>query len=376
MIQPKIYLSAPHVGEEERQLLLEAFDSNWIAPLGPNVDAFEREFAGTIGVPHALALTSGSAGLGLALRTVGTKPGDTVLVSTLTFAASAFAACHVGAEPVFVDSEIRSWNMDPARLEEAIECEIRSGRRVAAVVCVDLYGQCADYAAIGGICRKYALPLVQDSAEALGARFNGAAAGQQGDLAVFSFNGNKIITTSGGGMLVSPRKEWIDKARHWATQARDPAPHYQHSEVGHNYRMSNLLAAVGRAQLRSLPAKVARRREINRLYRQLLGHLPGIEFMPLAPWGEPNYWLTCITVSASVFGSDRETIRLALEAENIESAPIWKPMHLQPVFAKNRVYGGSVSEALFRDGLCLPSGSAMSDADVERVAAIIAAQRK
>jgi pyridoxal phosphate-dependent aminotransferase EpsN len=376
MTLPRLYLSPPHVGDEERQLLLEAFDSNWIAPLGPHVDAFEREFAQAVGVAHSVALASGSAALDLALRTVGVRPGDRVVVSTLTFAASAFAACHVGAEPVFVDAEAQSWNMDPEWLKTAIEEEARAGRRVAAVVCVDLYGQCADYEAIRSICGVHGLPLIQDSAEALGARFNGAAAGQQGDLAVFSFNGNKIITTSGGGMLVSARKEWIDKARHWATQARDPAPHYQHSEVGHNYRMSNLLAAVGRAQLRSLPAKVARRREINRLYRRLLGHLPGIEFMPIAPWGEPNYWLTCITVNAAAFGSDREAIRLALEAENIESRPIWKPMHLQPVFAKHRVYGGGVSEALFRDGLCLPSGSAMTDADVERVASIIAAQHQ
>jgi dTDP-4-amino-4,6-dideoxygalactose transaminase len=236
---------------------------------------------------------------------------------------------------------------------------------------VDLYGQCANYDAIQAVCASKGLPLVQDSAEALGARFNGEPAGRQGDLAVFSFNGNKIITTSGGGMLVSRRKDWIDKARFWATQARDPAPHYEHSEVGHNFRMSNLLAALGRGQLRSLDQKIARRREINRLYRKWLGDLTGIAFMPIAPWGEPNYWLTCITVDALQFGCDRETVRLALEAENIESRPLWKPMHLQPVFARNRVYGGAVSEALFRDGLCLPSGSAMTDKDVERVAAVV-----
>lgn len=376
MTKPRLYLSPPHVGQEERRLLLAAFDSNWIAPLGPHVDAFEQEFAATVGVGHAVALASGSAGLDLALRVVGVRSGDTVLVSTLTFAASAFAVCHQGAVPTFVDAEARSWNMDPARLEEAIEGETRAGRRLSAVVCVDLYGQCADYAAIQAICRRHGLPLVQDSAEALGARFNGVPAGGQGDIAVFSFNGNKIITTSGGGMLVSRRKEWVDKARLWAAQAREPAPHYEHREVGHNFRMSNLLAAIGRGQLRSLEAKVARRRELNRLYRQWLGRLPGIEFMPVAGWGEPNYWLTCITVDPVRFGADREAIRLALEAQNIEARPLWKPMHLQPVFAGNRIYGGAVAERLFAIGLCLPSGSAMTDEDVERVTEIIIAQHR
>jgi dTDP-4-amino-4,6-dideoxygalactose transaminase len=384
----RIYLSPPDVGPLERQLLLDAFDSNWIAPLGPHVDAFERELSERVGGLPAVALSTGTAGLELGLRAVGVRPGDVVLVSTFTFAASAFAVCHLGAEPAFVDSETVSWNMDPERLEQAIACEIRRGKKPAAIVCVDLYGQCADYNRLRPICHAHGIPIVQDAADSLGAvfypvshsegekdgvsgRLIGEPAGRQGDLAVFSFNGNKIITTSGGGMLVSSRKEWVDRIRHWATQARDPAPHYEHSEIGHNYRLSNLLAAVGRGQLQSLDRKIERRRTIFDLYTRLLGNLPGLSFMPIAGWGVPNYWLTCITIDPARFGCDRETIRLALESENIESRPLWKPMHLQPVFADHRVYGGQVSEGLFQHGLCLPSGSSLTDEDVARVAAVV-----
>lgn len=373
----RIYLSPPHVGADERRLLLEAFDSNWIAPLGPHVDAFEREIAQYVGVGHAVALSSGTAALHLALHVLGVGPGDSVVTSTLTFAATAFAVRYVGAEPVFVDSERRSWNMDPALLEEELREAAARGRPPKAVVVVDLYGQCADYSAIRKTCAQYGIPLVEDAAEALGATHEGSAAGSLGALGAFSFNGNKIITTSGGGMLVSNEARYVEAARSLATQARDPAPHYQHSRIGYNYRMSNLLAAIGRAQLGVLDARIARRRAINAAYRELLGELPGIEFLPEAPWGRSNCWLTCVLVEPAQAGTDRETIRLALEAQDIEARPVWKPMHRQPVFAGCRVRGGSVADDLFERGLCLPSGSAMTDAEVHRVASIVrAAWRK
>jgi pyridoxal phosphate-dependent aminotransferase EpsN len=367
----RIYLSAPHLGEDERKLVADAFDSNWIAPLGPHVDAFERELAERTGVAHAAALSSGTAGLHLALRILGVGRGDEVIASTLTFSATVNPIVYEGATPVFIDATRESWNMDPALLAEELEACAKRGRLPKAVIVVDLYGQCADYDPIQAICAKHGVPIVEDAAEALGATYKGRPAGSFGAMSVFSFNGNKIITTSGGGMLLSSRKEWIDKARFLATQARDPAPHYQHSEIGFNYRLSNLLAAVGRGQLRVLDQRVARRREINALYRKLLGDLPGLEFMPEASYGTANCWLTCLTIDPAKFGSDREAIRVKLEKENIEARPVWKPMHLQPVFSGSRVRGGSVSEALFDRGLCLPSGSSMTDADVGRVVEVV-----
>jgi pyridoxal phosphate-dependent aminotransferase EpsN len=359
------------MGPDERALLLDAFDSNWIAPLGPHVDAFEREFCETVGVQHSAALSSGTAALHLALLMIGVGPGDEVLVSTFTFAASANVVTYLGATPVFVDSDRETWNMDPGLLEEELAVCARRGKLPKAVIVVDLYGQCADYDPILEACARYGVPVVEDAAEALGATYKGKPAGSFGTAAAFSFNGNKIITTSGGGMFVSSDRSLVERARHLATQARDPAPHYEHSEIGYNYRMSNLLAAVGRGQLRVLKDRVSRKREIFHFYQRALGDLPGVSFMPIAGYGEPNYWLTCILVDPARFGATREEIRLGLEAENIESRPLWKPMHLQPVFKHCKVRGGSVSEGIFRDGLCLPSGSGLADHDLERIVGII-----
>ncbi|HXW04268.1 MAG TPA: aminotransferase class I/II-fold pyridoxal phosphate-dependent enzyme [Vicinamibacterales bacterium] len=362
----RIYLSPPETGPLERQLLLEAFDSGWLAPLGPDVDAFEREFAESVGVPHAVALSSGTAALHLALLAIGVGRGDVVLTSTLTFAATANAVTYVGATPVFIDAARETWTMDPDLLEAELRSRASRGRRVAAVLAVDLYGQCCDYDRLSGLCEQYGVPLVEDAAEALGATCGARSAGALGACAAFSFNGNKIITTSGGGMLVSDRRAVIDRARHLATQARDAAPHYEHSEVGFNYRMSNLLAAVGRGQLTTLPDRIARRRAIRARYEQALRQ-PGLEFMPEAGYGRSNAWLTCVTVDPARFGATRDDIRLHLESRNIESRPVWKPMHLQPAFRGCAVRGGTVARELFERGLCLPSGSSLSRADQARV---------
>ena len=367
----RIYLSPPDVGAAERELLLEAFDSGWIAPLGPHVDAFERETAARLGVGHAAALNSGTAALHLALRVLGVGEGEAVLTSTLTFAATANAITYVGARPVFIDSAPDTWNMDPALLAEELEERAGRGDRPAAVIAVDLYGQCPDYDPIRAACAEHGVPLVEDAAEALGATYKGRAAGSLGDLAILSFNGNKIITTSGGGMLLSDDGALVERARFLATQARDPAPHYQHSTVGYNYRLSNLLAAIGRAQLAGLERRVERRRAINRRYRHHLEDVPGIDFMPEAPFGRSTCWLTCLTVDPAGFGASHEQIRLALEAEDVEARPVWKPMHLQPVFNHCPVRERGVASGLFERGLCLPSGSTLTAAQVDRVAGLV-----
>ncbi len=363
----RIYLSPPHMGDHERDLLLDAFDSNWIAPLGPHVDAFERELATKVGVGHAAALSSGTAALHLALEMLGVGPGDEVLTSTFTFAATVNAIRYVGATPVFIDSDLSTWNMDPDLLAEEIAACKKRGKLPKAVVTVDLYGQCVDYDSILALCAEHDVPVVEDAAEALGATYKGKAAGSFGAMGVFSFNGNKIITTSGGGMLVSDDKKWIDRARYLAAQARDPVPHYQHSTIGYNYRLSNLLSAVGRGQLRVLDARVASRRSNNAFYRRELANWPGIEFMPEASYGEATFWLTCITVDPGEFGADREQIRVHLESRDIEARPVWKPMHLQPVYRDCRVRGGDVARGLFEDGLSLPSGSSLDLADLSRI---------
>ena len=363
----RIYLSPPDVGAAERALLLDAFDSGWIAPLGPHVDAFEREFAAAVGVPHAVALSSGTAALHLALEILGVGRGDEVITSTLTFAATANAICYVGAAPVFVDVSPGTWNLDPDLLDEELARRARLGRQVAAVIAVDLYGQCADYGRIEAICERYGVRLVEDAAEGLGATCGSRQAGAFGDCAAFSFNGNKIITTSGGGMLVSHRREVVERARHLSTQARQPVAHYEHAEVGYNYRLSNLLAAVGRGQLAGLDAKVARRRALRAAYQSALALCQGIGFMPEAAYGRSNGWLTCVTIDPAQFGADREAVRLFLESRNIESRPVWKPMHLQPVFREAQVCRGSVAAGLFETGLCLPSGSNLTAADQQRI---------
>ena len=363
----RLFLSPPHLGELERKLLLDAFDSNWVAPLGPHVDAFESELAARAAVPHAAALSSGTAALHLALLVLGVGRDDDVLVSSFTFAATANAVAYVGARPVFVDSEAESWNIDPELVADELERRAAAGRLPAAVITVDLYGQCADYERLGRVCAQFEVPLIEDAAEALGATYHGQPAGSFGVFGVFSFNGNKIITCGGGGALVARDAAHVARVRHLATQAREPAPHYQHEDIGYNYRLSNLLAAVGRGQLQHLDEKVERRRAINQRYRQHLDAVPGVDFMPIAPGGEPTNWLTVVTVDPAAFGADREQIRQHLEKRDIESRPTWKPMHLQPAFRECVMIGGGVSERAFELGLCLPSGSAMTDADVDRV---------
>ncbi len=369
----RVYLSPPDVGDEERRLLLEAFDSNWIAPLGPHVDGFERDVAERLDVPGALALTSGTAALHLALLLLDVRPGDDVLVPTQTFVATANVVTYVGARPVLVDSDPATWTVDPALVADELEARARSGRLPAAVITVDLYGQCADYYRLLATCDEFDVPVLEDAAEALGASYHGRPAGSFGAAGVFSFNGNKIITTSGGGMLVSHDEALIARARYLSTQAREPVVHYEHLAVGFNYRMSNLLAAVGRGQLRGLDDRMARRRAINEHYRAALAALPGVQFMPVAPYGEPNFWLTCLLIDPVGFGATREDIRVALEALDIESRPTWKPLHLQPVYADAPVVGGAVAASLYDRGLCLPSGSRMSTADLDRVSDTIGA---
>jgi dTDP-4-amino-4,6-dideoxygalactose transaminase len=448
MNNTRLFLSPPHLGDEEFVFVREAFASNYIAPLGPMVDAFESEFAEYTGIPHCLALASGTAAMHLALLELGVGPGDEVLASTHTFIGSVSPVTFLGASLAFIDSDPATWNMDSDLLsEELAECAKR-GKLPKAVIPTDLYGQCCDLPRIMDLCAQYEVPVVCDSAEAMGAfygttgvRDHGTTdyglrtkdhrkgttdhrrgttdhglrttdrqpevssqwsvvsgpspevsgltaawhhAGCGAKAAVYSFNGNKIMTTSGGGMLASHDQKLIEHARKLSQQARDPAPHYEHTEIGYNYRMSNILAAIGRGQLRVLDERVAAKRRIFERYQQLLGDLPGITFMPEAPTGRCNRWLTVIligdesVVSGQSSRSPRtsngvtpESVRLALEAENIESRPVWKPMHLQPVFRNCRVRGGAVSERLFRLGLCLPSGTAMTPSDIERVAGIV-----
>ena len=369
--EPRIYLSPPHIGEAELELVKDAFASNWIAPLGPHVDAFEREFATYLGIGHAAALSSGTAAIHLALRLLGLRPGEEVICSTFTFAASANPILYEGGVPVFIDSEEATWNMDPTLLHEELDRCTAKGRLPRAAIVVDLYGQSANYEPILDVCDRHDVPVIQDSAEALGATYKERKVGTQGRCGIFSFNGNKIITTSGGGMLVSDNPDLIERARFLAMQARDPAPHYQHSTIGFNYRMSNVLAAIGRGQLRVLGKRVAVRRRNFERYKAALGGAPGIAFMPLASYGRPNYWLTCIIIDPEKFGATREEVRLALADYNIEARPVWKPLHLQPVFAHCRVRGGSVAETLFARGLCLPSGSSLTEAELDRVCTIV-----
>lgn len=365
----RIFLSPPDIGPDEQALVADAFASNWIAPLGPHVDAFEREFAQNVGAAHAVALSSGTAALHLALRLLGIGAGDEVFCSTLTFVASANPIVYERGTPVFLDCERASWNLDPNILADALRNRARAGKTPKALVLVHLYGQSANLDPIAALCAQYGVALIEDAAEALGATHGGRPVGSRGFAGVFSFNGNKIITTSGGGMLVSNDGAFAARARFLATQARDPAPHYEHSQLGFNYRLSNVLAAIGRGQLRHLAEKVDRRRAHFEFYHKALGDLPGVNFMPEASWGRANRWLTCLTIDPAAAGTDREKVRLALEKENIEARPVWKPMHAQPLFAQAPRFGGAVADELFARGLCLPSGSNLSDADRARVAA-------
>jgi dTDP-4-amino-4,6-dideoxygalactose transaminase len=362
-----ILLSTPHMGEEERQFVEQAFTSNWIAPLGPNVDAFEAELAAKVGIGHAAAVSSGTAAIHLALRLLDVGPGDRVFCSSLTFAASANPIVYQGAEPVFIDAERRSWNMCPAALERALEHARREGRLPKAVIVVNLYGQSADMDPIFALTDRYGIPVVEDAAESLGALYKGRASGTFGRMGIFSFNGNKIITTSGGGMLVSDDESLIAKARFLATQARDPAPHYQHSEIGYNYRMSNILAGVGRGQLKVLDDRVASRRRIFDMYREGLAGCDAIEWMPEPEWSRGTRWLSVGLVATL---RDRTNLIHGLAEDLIEARPVWKPMHLQPVFAEAPFFSAEnrpASDELFERGICLPSGSNMTDAQVGRI---------
>ena len=366
----RIYLSQPDVGQLEREALLRAFDSGWVAPAGPELVAFEADIAAVTGWPGAVAMSSGSAALHLALHTSGVGPDDRVIVSSFTFAASANAVAYCGAQPVFVDSESTSWNISPQLLADELAEARRLNQLPKAVVVVDLYGQCADYDLIAPQCAELGIPLIEDAAEALGATYRGRPAGTLGDAGVLSFNGNKIMTTSGGGMYLSPDAAMADRVRHLATQARLPTVHYEHTEIGYNYRLSNLLAAVGRVQLRVLPARVSARREVFALYERALEGVSGVSLQPEAPWGVHARWLSCITFDPRLDRVAPESTRIALSARGIETRPLWKPMHRQPVYqrAGYRVVGGAVADGLFRDGLCLPSSSSLSRSDVSEVA--------
>ncbi len=367
----RIFLSPPHMGDLELYFVQEAFETNWISPVGPHVDGFEQDICQYTGASYATALSSGTAAIHLALILSGVEAGDEVLCSSFTFIASAGPIMYQRATPVFVDSEESTWNMDPSVLEEAIKDRIKHGKKPKAVVLVHLYGQSADVDPIVEICDKHGIILIEDAAESLGALYKDRHTGTVGAFGIYSFNGNKIMTTSGGGMLVSDNEAMIQKARFLSTQARDDAPHYQHSVVGYNYRMSNVLAGIGRGQLRVLDDHIKKRRENYYFYQKKLGVLPGVSFIPDSVFGKSNCWLTCILVEPDDFGATREDIRLALEAENIESRPLWKPMHMQPVFEGSSFYGSGVSEGIFEKGLCLPSGSNLSVEDLDRVTNVI-----
>jgi len=363
----KIWLSSPHMSDEgyEMQYVQEAFDTNWVAPLGPNVNEFEKEVAAKVGSKHGAALLTGTAAIHLALKVVGVGEGDIVLCQSLTFSASANPIIYQNATPVFIDSDYETWNMCPKALEAAFD---KYGDKIKAVLVVHLYGFSADMDKIMEICNQYNVPVIEDAAESLGAYYKGKHTGSFGEFGVISFNGNKIITTSGGGMLVSNDEEKIKKVRFWSTQSRDAARHYQHSELGFNYRMSNVVAGIGRGQLRVLDQRVAKKKYIFEFYKRELGQLENVEFMPINDWNEPNYWLSVMTLKGSVRPLD---VMEALEKENIESRPVWKPMHMQPFFAEYDYVGGDVSEKLFENGVCLPSDTKMTDEDLERICGII-----
>lgn len=374
MTPKQILLSPPHLSPLELEFVQEAFNTNWIAPVGPHVDAFEQEFCRTVGSEYAVAVNSGTAALHLALRLIGIEPGDEVLCSTLTFVATANPILYMGARPTFIDSDQTSWNMDPDLLLQAIKQHAAQGNLPKAVMLVHLYGQSADIDPIRLACQQYDIPLIEDAAEALGAVYKGKVPGTFGKIGVYSFNGNKIITTSGGGMLVTDDEVFAAQARFLATQARDTAPHYQHSQMGYNYRLSNVLAGIGRGQLRVLADRVAARRAVFETYRRALGSLPGVTFMPEADFGMSTRWLSCLTLDPDHSGLTPERLRLALAAEQIESRPVWKPLHLQPLFKDCQIWGGEVSEKLFNLGLCLPSGSSLTEDDCARVIEVIQRQ--
>ncbi len=380
----RIFLSPPHQTGTEMAFIREAIESNYIAPLGPQVDAFEKEFCELTGIGNAAAVTSGTAAMHLAMRALNVGPGEEVLASDMTFLGSVTPAVFQGATPVFIDSDPETWNMDVDLLAEEMAACDKRGKLPKAVIPTDLYGQCADMDRISDICRPYGVPVIADAAESLGAEYKGRSAGKGAAASIYSFNGNKIVTTSGGGMLASDDPYLIKRARFLSQQARDPFPHYEHSEIGYNYRMSNILAALGRSQLQALASRVEKKREIFDYYRNALSELPGLEFMPEAAYGRSSRWLTVILITSERFGAKPEDVRTALEAENIESRPVWKPMHMQPAFngenaaggVRARVAGGSVGADLFARGLCLPSGTQMTEEELDLVVSVIRGCRR
>lgn len=363
----KIYLSAPHMNGTELDYVTEAFNTNWIAPIGPNVDCFEREVAAYVGVEHSVALSSGTAGIHLALKYMGVGQGDIVFCSSLTFSGSCNPILYEKATPVFIDSEPRSWNMSPKALEKAFVWAKQNGKMPKALIVVNLYGQSADWDSILPLCEKFRVPVIEDSAESLGARYKGRQTGSFGQFGIFSFNGNKIITTSGGGMVVSNDRDAIEKMRFWATQSREPEIHYEHREIGYNYRMSNICASIGLGQMKTLDQRIAARKAIYYRYRDAFSGLP-VELMPV--YEAPNHWLTVLTIDNGCKVRPRHVIE-SLGKMDIESRPVWKPMHLQPVFRDYPYFvdieGESLSDELFARGVCLPSGSAMTEKDLDRV---------
>ncbi|RZU47266.1 dTDP-4-amino-4,6-dideoxygalactose transaminase [Fluviicoccus keumensis] len=374
-IHAPILLSIPHMSEHEREYVEQAFATNWIAPLGPNVDAFEAELAEYVGVGHAAALSSGTAAIHLALHILGVGRGDTVFCSSLTFIGSSNPILYLGAEPVFIDSEPNTWNMSPVALARALDAAARKGRLPKAVIVVNLYGQSADMHPIQDACDRYGVPIVEDAAESLGATYRGKASGTLGAMGIYSFNGNKIITTSGGGMLVSDNPDYIQRAKFLATQGREPAPHYEHKEMAYNYRMSNVLAGIGRGQLRVLEDRVAARRAVYARYVEGLAGLP-VSMMPEPGFGRATHWLSALTLDRSDTSLCPSDLLRTLSSELIEGRPIWKPMHLQPLFAGCEYYahgadGTSISERLFAEGICLPSGSTLTEKEQEHIIKVI-----
>ncbi|MDD3029734.1 MAG: DegT/DnrJ/EryC1/StrS family aminotransferase [Alphaproteobacteria bacterium] len=372
----RLFLSPPHMGGKELDFIRDVFDSNYIAPTGPMLMKFEKRFATFTGIPHATAVSCGTAALHLALRLLDVEQGDRVYYASLTFIGGVTPALFEKATPVFIDSDPLTWTMDPNLLAQALADDAKKGTLPKVVVPTDIYGQSCDLDAILDCCKPYGIPVVVDGAEAVGGRYKNRHCGDGALMAAFSFNGNKIITTSGGGMLASHNPKLVERAHFLSHQARDPAPYYQHTTYGYNYRMSNVVAAIGCGQMEVVAERVKRRREIFTLYEEALTDVDGISFMPEAPYGQGNRWLTVILIDPAHFGATYEDVRLALEKEDIESRPLWKPMHMQPLFKDAPMVGGSVCEGLFNQGLCLPSGTEMDEDDVARVVSVIKAQKK
>ncbi len=366
----RIYLSVPHMGGSELRYVQEAFDTNWLSTVGANLTAFEKAFEERIGLP-SVALASGTAAMHLALRLVGVTEGDEVFSPTLTFVGGVNPICLLGAKPIFLDSETKSWNLDPGVLEIALTAKADRNRLPRAVVVTHLFGQCADMDPIQTLCARYGVPIVEDAAEAVGSLYKDRPAGVFSEVAAFSFNGNKIMTTSGGGMLASKNPAWVEKARFWAQQARDPGIAYEHSDTGYNYRMSNVLAGMGRGQLEVLDEHIRLRRAVAFRYRDAFADIDGLEFAPQASYGFHTNWLSCFLIDETRFGADRDSLIRALAAEDVEARPIWKPMHLQPLFKDAERFGGGVAEDIFRRGICLPSSSSLSPEEQELVIRLV-----